>query len=98
MINLKGRREAMDKEKMEMVSYLVYESAQTRLDRIINRLTIALVVAIGLLFLSNALWLYAWIQYDYSGEIVAVESRDGIANFIGNDGVISNGDNSGETP
>ena len=87
----------MDDKLKETVSFLVYESSQTRLDRVIHKLTIALVVAIILLFTSNALWLYAWTLYDYSGEeSITVDGRSGVANFIGNDGSIFNGENSSE--
>lgn len=60
----------------------------------IKRLWIALIVAVCLLFASNAGWLYAWCQYDYSGEEIVVEqdAQDGgNANYIGNDGDIYNG-------
>lgn len=83
----------MENEKMEMVSYLVYESSQTRSDRIIHRLIIALLVSVALLFVSNALWLWAWTQYEYLGEEISVSNRDGVASYVGNDGVINNGDN-----
>ena len=38
------------------------------MERKIKRLWIAVIVAVCLLFASNAAWLYAWCQYDYSGE------------------------------
>ena len=50
------------------VPYIVYESAQSRSERCIKRLTVALVLSILLIFISNALWLYAWGQYDYTSE------------------------------
>lgn len=83
----------MEKDKMEMVSYLVYESSQTRSDRIIHKLIVALLVSVALLFVSNALWLWAWTQYEYLGEEISVSNRDGVASYVGNDGVINNGDN-----
>lgn len=83
----------MEKEKMEMVSYLVYESSQTRSDRIIHKLIVALLVSVALLFVSNALWLWAWTSYEYLGEEISVSNRDGVASYVGNDGVINNGDN-----
>lgn len=81
----------MEKDKMEMVSYLVYESSQTRSDRIIHKLIVALLVSVALLFVSNALWLWAWTSYEYLGEEVNVSTRDGVTSFVGNDGVINNG-------
>lgn len=81
----------------EMVPFIVHEGAMARIERQSRRIFIALVIAILLLFASNALWLYAWMQYDYVGETttttktVDVDAKDGIANYIGNDGDINNG-------
>jgi hypothetical protein len=65
------------------------------MERQVKRGWIALIVAVCLLFASNAAWLYAWMQYDYTSEevIVDVNSDDGgNANYIGNDGDIVNGE------
>jgi hypothetical protein len=67
-----------------------------RNERAVKRLVIALIVAIALIFASNAVWLYAWMQYDYSSDMttsekINVDGKDGIANYIGNDGDIVNG-------
>ncbi len=79
----------------EPVPYIVHESAMARNERAVKRLVIALIVAIALIFASNAIWLYAWMQYDYSSEMttseINVDGKDGIANYIGNDGDINNG-------
>lgn len=81
----------------EPVPYIVFESAQARSERHIKRITIALIVAVILIFLSNALWLNAWMQYDYSDDLeyVSVDAGEGTANYVGNDGDITNGANSG---
>ena len=50
-----------------------------------------MIVAVCMLFASNAAWLYCWCQYDYSSDEVIVDAEDGIANYIGNDGDIVNG-------
>ena len=77
------------------VPYIVYEGEQARNERHIKRLVIALVTALIILFATNGLWLYAWTQYDYTGdETVTVDGADGIANYIGNSGIINNGENS----
>lgn len=77
------------------VPFVVYESAQTRMERANKRLAVALVLTIVLLFLSNLAWLWAWMQYDYVVEAestsIDVGAKDGIANYIGNDGDINNG-------
>lgn len=86
----------MDKENAT-IPYYVYESTIARMDRNHKRLIIALIICIIVAFASNALWLYAWTQYDYSGETITVDSPDGIANYIGGSGGIINGaDNSSE--
>lgn len=81
------------------VPYVVHESTVARMERIIKRQWIALIVAIALIFGCNAIWLYAWCQYDYSSEEIIVDAEDdGTANYIGQDGNIYNGeDNSKET-
>lgn len=76
------------------VPYLVHESAVSRMERVVKRQWIALIVAIAVIFCSNAIWLYAWMQYDYTSEemIIDVNSSDGgNANYIGNNGDIING-------
>lgn len=74
----------------DMVPYIVHEGTMARIERQSKRMFIALIVCIVLLFASNALWLYAWMQYDYIGETstttstVDVNAKDGVANYIGN--------------
>ena len=77
------------------VPYIVHESAMARNERTNKRLVVALIVAIVLMFVSNAFWLRAWMRYDYTGEETVVEALDGVANYIGNSGDIINGSDSG---
>jgi hypothetical protein len=72
-------------KKTEPVPYIVHESAQARNERTVKRLVIALIVAIVLIFASNAIWLYAWMQYDYESEETVTEyKQDGEGlNIIG---------------
>ena len=88
------------RELPENVPYIVHEGILARDERTIKRLIIALIFTIALLFCSNAAWLYAWNQYEYVDEdsqSITVDGKDGVANYIGNDGTIINGeDNSGE--
>lgn len=63
-----------------------------------NRRTfIALIVSIILLFLSNAIWLYAWMQYDYVSETetesyVYTQDGNGYNNInTGRQGDVTNG-------
>ena len=73
------------------VPYLVFEGQMARNERSIKRLVIALIIAVILIFATNMAWLYAWNLYDYSTETVEIDSGEGIANYIGNDGEINNG-------
>lgn len=88
----------MDKE-INSVPYVVHEGILSRMERSNKRMLIALIIAVALLFASNALWLYKWTQYDYCGDTtsqdVTLDSKDGIANYIGNNGDISNGKDQG---
>lgn len=78
------------------VPYAVYEGAQARHERTIKRLVAIIIVLIVLLFASHMAWLYVWQSYDYVSEekTVSVDSDNGIANYIGNNGDIHNGENS----
>ena len=79
------------------VPYLVYEATQARNERAVKRLVTALIIAIALMFASNAIWIYAWLQYDYISEDITVDSQDGgNANYIGHDGDINNGTSESE--
>ena len=73
------------KKPVEPVPYIVHESAMARNERTVKRLVIALIVAISLIFASNAAWLWAWMQYDYtSTESVVEYQQDGQGlNIIG---------------
>lgn len=79
------------------VPYIVYEGAMARAERHIKRLVIALIVAIVMICVSNIAWLYVWNSYEYVGDsqAVTVDSDGGNANYIGNDGDISNGESNG---
>lgn len=71
------------KKPVEPVPYIVHESAMARNERTVKRLVVALIVAILLIFASNAAWLYAWCQYDYtSEETVFTQDGEGL-NIIG---------------
>ena len=82
------------KSAPESVPYIVYESSMARMERQVRRGWAAVLVAGLLFFASNALWLAAWMSYDYSSEEIIVEqdAKDGgNANYIGSDGDIVNG-------
>ncbi|MDE7194431.1 MAG: hypothetical protein K2O14_10720 [Oscillospiraceae bacterium] len=84
-------------EGVPSIPFVAYESEMTRNERHIKRLIVALIVAVAAIFLSNAVWLYAWCQYDYIGasveSVIEINGTDGgNANYIGNDGDIYNGE------
>ena len=72
------------------VPYVVHESTVARQERQIKRMWIALIVAVALIFASHAIWLYAWMQYDYESYEITADG-DSNANYIGQDGNIYNG-------
>lgn len=74
-----------NESKIISVPYLAYESYEARHDRKEKRLLIALIISVFLMFASNAVWLWAWMQYDYtSEEIVTTYQQDGRGlNIIG---------------
>lgn len=74
----------------EPVSFVVFEAATTRLDRIIKRLAIVLALAVVLLFASNALWLWAWMQYDYTSEEIVYQQDGKGTNIIGHENEVLN--------
>lgn len=68
------------------IPYIAHESAMARNERAIRRLVWALVIAILLMFVSNALWLWAWQSYDYTSEdsdVTYQQDGEGV-NIIGN--------------
>lgn len=73
-----------------VIPYVVHEAEMARAERNAFRLWVVIIVCIALLFVSNALWLYAWMQYDYESYEITADG-DSNANYIGNDGDIING-------
>ena len=57
-------------EEKNTVPYIIHEGCLARDERTIKKLIIALILTIVLMFASNSIWLYAWMQYDYEGETV----------------------------
>ena len=83
------------------VPYIVHESAQARHERNTKRLVIALVITILLMFASNALWLWAWMQYDYVSEtndLTYTQDGNGTnligASVIGGGNIVTEGEGS----
>jgi len=80
-----------DKERIAAVAYVVYEGAMARAERHAKRLFIALVVAVLAIVGTNIGWLIYISQYDFTSTETIVEAKDGVANYVGNDGDIING-------
>lgn len=66
------------------------ESSQAVLERIIHRLIAVIIILVALLFISNAVWIYAWNTWD--NDATTVINKDGVSNYIGGDGVIDHGE------
>lgn len=80
-------------EEKSSIPYIVYEGAQARQERTVKRLIIVLILCIAMIFASNAIWLYAWMQYDYTSEETTtsiVQDGRGV-NIIGNENEVDNG-------
>lgn len=73
-------------EQKNSVPYIVHESSMARLERIIKRLWITVLVLIALLAASNG----AWIWYESQWEDVTTTSYEAEANDGGN--AVINGD------
>ena len=58
------------------IPYIAFELTQAKHERTVKRLVTALILAIVLMFASNAAWLWAWCQYDYTSETVTY-TQDG---------------------
>lgn len=75
------------------IPFIAFESEMARHERIIKRLLVALIASIALLFVSNVAWLCFFNQFEFHTETVMFDTDDGGDNsYIGNDGVINNGE------
>lgn len=78
------------KNAPENVPYIVHEASMARMERQIKRLWIAVIVSVCLLLASNAAWLYAWCQYDYSNEENIYQQDGEGTNIIGDSNEVDN--------
>lgn len=75
-----------------IMSRLAFERMQSKDERNDRWRNIIIVLLIVLLVVTNAMWLWAWNQYDYVDDYTSVEADDGSnANYIGHNGDINNG-------
>lgn len=76
---------------MKDVPYIAFESELARLERVIKKMFILLVVTVSLLVGTNAYWI--WYEAQFTDEItVTQDNTDGVNNYIGDDGDITNGE------
>lgn len=79
------------------VPYVVHESSMARAERQAKRLIAIIILLIVLLVGSNVGWLIYESQFETvetsSEEVVVDAGSNGVANYIGNDGDIYNGEN-----
>lgn len=96
----------MDKENdVITMSRYAFERMQAKDERNDHWRNVTIIVLIVLLVVTNAMWLIAWNNYYVETE-TAVDQYEvdldtnggGNANYIGEDGVISNGESESNTP
>lgn len=85
----------MDNDNIIM-SRIAFERMQAKDEKNDHWRNVIILVLIILLVVTNAMWLIAWNQYDYvdSYDVELDSGEGGDANYIGNDGDISYGENS----
>lgn len=85
----------MDNENNIIMSRYAFERMQAKDEKNDLWRNIIIITLIILLVVTNAMWLIAWNQYDYVDEYdVDLDSGEGgDANYIGNNGDISYGEN-----
>lgn len=79
-----------------IMSRIAFERMQSKDERNDRWRNIIIIILIVLLVATNAMWLFAWSQYDYSQTdefSVDLDAGDGgNANYIGKNGDINNGE------
>lgn len=87
----------MDKIDERTIPSVDHQYDMARLERIIRRLWITIIILLILFAGTNALWIYEWNQYSY-GEIVVDSDDGGNANYLqaGANGVINNGESNSQ--
>ena len=73
------------------VPYEVHREIIDMLDAHNRRLTYTIVFLIVVIFMIVATGIWFLNQYEYTTETETVDSSDGIANYLGGDGSITNG-------
>ena len=73
------------------VPYIVHEVAVARLERVIKRMWVLVLLLIILFVASNGAWIWWESQYQTIATTITQENADGYNNYIGNAGDIVNG-------
>ena len=74
---------------MKDVPYIVFESEMARLERIIKKQFVLIIVSLCFLVGTNACW--AWYESQFIDEVtVTQENDDGYNNYVDGDGTITN--------
>ena len=75
------------------VPYEVHKEMADMQERHIRRLIYVIVFLVFIIFFETITVFWFLGQYEFSTETVTVDSTDGIANYLGGDGSITNGNN-----
>lgn len=74
---------------MREVPYIVYESEMARLERIIKKQFVLIIVSLIFLVGTNLYWI--WYEQQFIDEVtVTQENGDGYNNYVDGDGTITN--------
>lgn len=78
-----------------IMSRIAFERMQSKDERNDRWRNIIIILLIILLVITNAMWLWAWNQYDYVDDYTSIEADDDSdVNYIGHNGDINNGSES----
>ena len=93
----------MDNEELiqdtnEPISFKAHQAMLARMDMMVKRLWISLILVIVLLVATNGAWIWYESQFEVTQTTVTQENTDGTNNYnyIGNDGDITNGEANGD--
>lgn len=75
-------------DKEIMIPLIAHEGEMARLERIIRRLWITILVCLAIIVGTNAAWI--WYESSFEDVVVTQENSDGYNNYVGNDGSIYN--------
>ena len=73
------------------VPYIIHEGALARLERVIKRMWVLVILLIILIVATNGAWIWWEPQYQTIEATITQENADGYNNYIGDDGDIVNG-------